>query len=150
LPEGFFADPELAEVAARLPGEGEVRELTLARRVFASGRTSAFVAGRGASAPELRELGGRLLAFYGQHEHRKLTLSSAQLQTLDGFAGEEHLARVAEYRAAHARVVSVSRELAELREREGARERDLDLLRFELSEIEAAEPDPGEEEGLAS
>ena len=45
------------------------------RRVGASGRTSAFVGGRAASAADLQSLGGRLLAFYGQHEHRRLTLA---------------------------------------------------------------------------
>jgi DNA repair protein RecN (Recombination protein N) len=148
IPEGFLEDPDLAEIAARLP-EGAT-EIMLARRVSAQGRTSAFVQGRMATAPELKELGGRLLAFYGQHEHRRLTLASAQLQTLDGFAGVEHLARRRSYRSAHAEVLALGREFAELREREGARERDLDLLRFELSEIEAANPDAAEEEDLAA
>ncbi|MGI9020471.1 MAG: DNA repair protein RecN [Solirubrobacterales bacterium] len=142
IPEGMLDDPDLAEVAERLP-EGAT-EVTLGRRVGASGRTSAFVAGRSASAADLQLLGSRLLAFYGQHEHRKLTLASAQLEVLDGFAGAEHLALRRRYRAAHAEVQQVGRELAELREREGARERDLDLLRFELSEIEVAAPDPAE------
>ena len=73
LPEGLLGDPELAEIAERLP-EGAT-EVAIGRRVSASGRTSAFLAGRSASAPELQALGSRLLAFYGQHEHRKLTLS---------------------------------------------------------------------------
>jgi DNA repair protein RecN (Recombination protein N) len=146
LPEGLLADPELADIAERLP-EGAT-ELAVGRRVSASGRTSAFLAGRSASAPELRALGPRLLAFYGQHEHRKLTLAGAQLETLDGFAGEEHLGRRRAYRDAHADVQRIERELAAIREREGARERDLDILRFELQEIEAAKPDPAEEAEL--
>jgi DNA repair protein RecN (Recombination protein N) len=76
-------------------------------------------------------------------------LSSAQLEILDGFAGPEHLRRRAEYRATHRELNSIDRELADLREREGARERDLDLLRFELAEIEAAAPDADEEADLA-
>jgi DNA repair protein RecN (Recombination protein N) len=146
LPEGLLDDPELAEIAARLP-EGAT-ELAIGRRVSASGRTSAFLAGRSASAPELQALGSRLLAFYGQHEHRKLTLSGAQLETLDGFAGEEHLECRTAYREAHAEVVRIERELARIREREGARERDLDILRYELEEIDAAKPDPAEEAEL--
>ena len=147
-PADLFADEELAELAERMPeGAGEI---VLGRRIGASGRTSAFVQGRSASAADLRTLGSRLLAFYGQHEHRRLVLSSAQLEILDGFAGAEHLERRARYRGAHAEVSSISRELAELREREGARERDLDLLRFELAEIEAAAPDPGEEDEVAA
>ncbi len=147
LPDGLLDDPDLAEIAERLP-EGAT-EVAIGRRVSASGRTSAFLAGRSASAPELQALGSRLLAFYGQHEHRKLTLSGAQLETLDGFAGEEHLERRRAYREAHAEVIRIERELARIREREGARERDLDILRYELDEIEAAKPDPAEETELA-
>ena len=147
LPEGMLDEPELAEIAERLP-EGET-EIVLGRRVSASGRTSAFLGGRAATAPELRALGSRLLAFYGQHEHRKLTLASAQLETLDGFAGAAQIERRSAYRAAHHEVNAIVGELATLRDRQGARERDLDLLRFELSEIEAARPDPAEESELA-
>src|SRR5690606_25091006 len=63
LPPGLLAEPELAEPAERLPEGAE--EIVLGRRVSASGRTSAFVAGRAATAADLRLLGGRLLAFYG-------------------------------------------------------------------------------------
>ena len=147
LPEGLLDDPELAEIAERLP-EGST-ELAIGRRVSASGRTSAFLAGRSASAPELQALGARLLAFYGQHEHRKLTLAGAQLETLDGFAGKEHLERRRAYRDTHAEVVRIERELEKIREREGARERDLDILRYELDEIETTKPDPAEEAELA-
>ncbi len=142
-PEGLLADPELAELRERLPEDPD--EIVLGRRIASSGRTSAFVQGRSASAADLRALGSRLLAFYGQHEHRKLVLSSAQLEILDGFAGGEQLERRARYRAAHAQVGALEGELAELRARDGARERDLDLFRYELAEIEAAAPDPVEE-----
>ena len=148
LPPELFADEELAELAERMPEGAD--EIVLGRRIGASGRTSAFVQGRSASAADLRALGSRLLGFYGQHEHRKLVLSSAQLEILDGFAGAEHLDRRARYREAHMEVGSISRELAELRDREGARERDLDLLRFELAEIEAAAPNPDEEDELTA
>ena len=148
LPPDLFAGEELAELEDRMPAAAE--EIVLGRRIGASGRTSAFVQGRSASAADLRALGSRLLAFYGQHEHRKLVLSSAQLEILDGFAGAEHLERRARYREAHAEVTSIGRELAELGAREGARERDLDLLRFELAEIEAAGPEPGEEDELTA
>ena len=73
LPDGLLDDPELADLAERVP-EG-ASEIVLGRRVGASGRTSAFAAGRSASAADLRALGSRMLAFYGQHEHRRLMLS---------------------------------------------------------------------------
>jgi DNA repair protein RecN (Recombination protein N) len=142
LPAGLLEDPELAEIAERLPEGAE--EIVLGRRVSASGRTAAFLAGRAATAGELKLLGGRLLAFYGQHEHRKLTISSAQMEVLDGFAGAEHLALRERYREAHRECGRLAAELEELRERDGSRERDLDLHRYELAEIEEVAPDPAE------
>jgi DNA repair protein RecN (Recombination protein N) len=148
LPAGLLDDPELAELAERLPAGAE--EVVLGRRVSAGGRTSAFVAGRSATAADLKALGGRLVAFFGQHEHRKLTISSAQMEVLDGFVGAKHLALREEYREANREVGRLSAELVELREREGSRERDLDLYRYELSEIEEVEPDPEERDALAA
>jgi DNA repair protein RecN (Recombination protein N) len=146
LPEGIRDDPELAELAERLPPGGDV---VLARRVAAgSGRSSAFIAGRSAAAADLRILGSRLLAFYGQHEHRKLTLAAAQGEILDGFAGGPHLKLRSAYRRSHSEVTALTRERDELAAREGARERDIDLLRFELGEIDEIAIEPGEQESL--
>jgi DNA repair protein RecN (Recombination protein N) len=148
LPEGLLSEPELTELAERLPEGAE--EVVLGRRVSAGGRTSAFVAGRAATAADLKLLGGRLIAFFGQHEHRRLTISSAQLEILDGFAGAEHLGLRQDYREAHRECGRLAAELAELREREGSRERDLDLYRYELSEIEDVAPVPEERAEIAA
>jgi len=147
LPKGLLGGPEMAEIAERLPEDAD--EVVLGRRVSASGRTSAFVAGRAASASDLKLLGGRLLAFYGQHEHRKLTISSAQMEVLDGFAGPSHLELRDSYREVHRECLRLAAALEALRERDGSRERDLDLFRYELAEIEEVAPDPEEADGLA-
>ena len=57
----------------------------------------------------------QLLAFFGQHEHRKLTISSAQLEVLDGFAGPEHLETRRRYRDAYREHGRLAAELAETR-----------------------------------
>src|SRR5436190_343861 len=67
-PPGLLDDPALAELRERLPEDDS--EIVLARRVSAEGRSRAYVQGRSATAADLSELGGRLVAFYGQHEHR--------------------------------------------------------------------------------
>jgi DNA repair protein RecN (Recombination protein N) len=141
-------DPELADLLDRLPEDAD--EVVIARRVSAAGRSSAFLAGRAATAPDLRELGTRLLSFYGQHESRKLTLTSVQGEILDSYAGATHLELRDRYATSHRTVLAAERELRELSEREGARERDLDLLRFELAEIEELAPDPGEYDTLTT
>ncbi len=138
LPPGLLDDGELAELRERLPDDAD--ELVLGRRVGADGRTRAFVQGRSASAADLRELGSRLLSFYGQHEHRKLTIAAAQLELLDGFAGERAATVRSELAGCHAAVIAAAAEIEELRGRAGARDRDLDLLAFEIAEIEALGP----------
>src|SRR3954471_6581660 len=130
--EGVFEGPD-----------GE--DVVLARRVTAAGRTRAYVNGRWANVADLQELAQSLLSFHGQHEHRKLMLTSAQLELLDAFCGSKHLAARAELAGVHARVRELEGALAQLRELAGARERELDLLEFELAEIDAAAPDEAEQ-----
>lgn len=146
LPTGWEDEPDLVEILDRLPADTE--ELVLGRRVSDSGRTSAFVGGRAASASDLQTLATRLLAFYGQHEHRRLTIGSVQTAMVDGAGGPEHAAILESYRRAWAEHRRVEGELEELVGRDRARERDLDLHRFELEEIEAAAPEAGEKEPL--
>jgi DNA repair protein RecN (Recombination protein N) len=148
--EGVFAlPPDLpADLADRLPSDAE--ELVLARRVSAEGRTRAYLGGRSATAADLRDVGGALLSFYGQHEHRKLTLASAQLGILDGFCGPEQADRRAACAEAYAEARAAEAALDELQARAGARDRELDLLVWELEEIERAAPSEAEEAELAA
>jgi DNA repair protein RecN (Recombination protein N) len=146
--EGVFELPEAlrGELGERLPADAE--EVVLARRVSAEGRSRALVNGRSASAADLRELAEPLVAFYGQHEHRRLMLASSQLEVLDAACGPEQAARRTAAAAAHAEVRRLEAALQELRERSGARERELDLLEFELREIEEADPSESEDQAL--
>ena len=148
--EGVFALPQelRTELGDRLPDDAE--ELVLARRVSAEGRTRAYLGGRSATAADLRDIGAAVLSFYGQHEHRKLMLASAQLEILDGFAGTEQAARRESCREAYARERALQDRLAMLRERAGARDRELDLLDWELAEIDRAAPSEEEEAALES
>jgi DNA repair protein RecN (Recombination protein N) len=123
-------------------------EVVLARRVGADGRTRAYLNGRSATVAELRDLGAELLAFYGQHEHRKLTLSAAQLQILDGLCGPEQAVRLRACAEAHERTRRLAGRMDELRELSCERERELDLLDYELAELDAAAPDEREHEQL--
>jgi DNA repair protein RecN (Recombination protein N) len=146
--EGVFALPAglRGELGDRVPADAE--ELVVARRVNAEGRSRAYVGGRSCSAGELRDVTTRLVAFYGQHEHRRLTLASAQLELLDGACGDAHHAARWALTAQHGRVRALAASLDGLRERAGARDREIDLLDFELAEIEEADPSESEEQEL--
>ncbi|MDQ6779079.1 MAG: AAA family ATPase, partial [Actinomycetota bacterium] len=122
----------------------DAQELVLARRVSSEGRTRAYINGRSASVGELRDLGSELLSFYGQHEHRKLMLASAQMEILDAYCGPEQAGRRAAFEQAYVRAEGLAASLKGLRERAGERERELDLVEFELSEIESIAPEEAE------
>ncbi len=146
--EGVFALPPALAGSERLPTGAE--EIVLARRVWPDGRTRAYVCGRAATQADLQELGGQLLAFYGQHEHRKLMLSASQLEVLDAYCGGDQPALRVKLRAAYDRVRELEQRVAGLRELAGARDRELDLLTFELEEIEAAAPTEAEQAALTA
>ncbi|MFZ2112703.1 MAG: DNA repair protein RecN [Solirubrobacteraceae bacterium] len=154
--EGVFSVPEAmrAEIVESLPenvrpSEGpDELELVLARRVSADGRTRAFLNGRSATVGDLRELGARLISFYGQHEHRKLVLASAQLQMLDQVCGPAHAQRLQACATAYRETVRLESELERLAELANARERELELLEHELAEIEQLDPDEDEHQTL--
>jgi len=135
---GFGSHPPSPHLPEVLPTDAD--EIVLARRVWPDGRTRAYVCGRSATVADLRELGSALLSFYGQHEHRKLMLSAVQLDVLDGYCGLLQgglRERVAE---AYARVRGLDERYEAVRELAAGRERELDLLAFELDEIERVAP----------
>ncbi len=146
--EGVFElPPDLAGGSdERIPEDAE--ELVLARRVWPDGRTRAYVCGRSATVADLRELGSKMLSFYGQHEHRKLMLTAAQLDALDAFCGPSQLALRVEMAGAHEAVRALETRIEELDGLVGARDRELDLIGFELREIEEIAPSAEEETEL--
>jgi len=146
--EGIFDLPERLREQLGERISADAQELTLARRVGVDGRTRAYVGGRSAAVSDLREIGGALLAFYGQHEHRKLTLSAAQLEILDSLCAGDHTARLRGCAHAFAQVRALEARLQTLRELSSQRERELDLLAYELGEIDAVAPDEREHEQL--
>ncbi len=146
--EGVFSLPVALEPEDRDRIPDGTDEIVLARRVWPDGRTRAYVCGRSATLADLRELGSRLLSFYGQHEHRKLMLGAAQLEILDAHCGEAQQALRSRVGAAHKQVRELERRVAELGALAGARDRELDLLAFELEEIEAVAPSEADEAAL--
>jgi len=146
--EGVFALPEGFDPAAdeRIPADAS--EIVLARRVWPDGRTRAYVCGRSSTLADLRELGSLLVSFYGQHEHRKLMLGAAQLEILDAHCGEQQLELRGRLRGVYDRVRELSAQMADLEALAGARDRELDLVAFELDEIESVSPSEEEEAEL--
>jgi DNA repair protein RecN (Recombination protein N) len=121
-------------------------EVVVRREITAQGRSRAFVNGALATAAALRDLSQRLVELHGQHEHQALLDPAVHLPLLDGYAA--HASLTAEVAAAWAVVAELRERLDRLTMAAGEREARLDLVSFQLAEIEKLAPRPGEDEDL--
>ncbi len=152
--EALFELPQEHPVFARLdaagvsPGAG-VGELLVRRTVSRSGRGRAFVNGSLCTASMLEQAMRGLVDVSGQHEHVSLLDPATHLGLLDAFGGVAAEGGLApRYREAHRELAARVRERDALRAEEGERARRTDYLSFQLRELEAADPRPGEDEEL--
>jgi DNA repair protein RecN (Recombination protein N) len=109
-------------------------EVVLARAVPRSGRSRAYIDGRLATAGELAAIGAELVDLHGQHAHQSLLHTAAQRDALDRFGGID----LGPLQAARRDIGAILDELAGMGGDERARARELDLLRYQVSEIDAA------------
>lgn len=121
-------------------------EWVIRRCVPASGRSRAYVNGELATAAMLAEIGAALIELHGQHAQQSLLLPRTQRDALDRFAGIDR----SDFLAARRSVAAARAGLAELGGDERARARELDLCQFQVDEIDALAPVPGEEDRLAA
>ena len=155
---GGRADPMLVRTGASeawvegrfvRPGDlsdgDEPGEVVLSRAIPRNGRSRAYIDGRLATAGELAAVGAALVDLHGQHAHQSLLHPAAQRESLDRF-GDVDLDPL---RAARYDVALVADELTALGGDERARARELDLVRYQVGEIDgAAVEGPDEDERL--
>jgi DNA repair protein RecN (Recombination protein N) len=129
-------------------GAGEA-EMVLARVVPIEGRSRAYLNGRLATASELGAMAAGLVDLHGQHAHQSLLSPVVQRAALDRFAGTVASDALASYRTARAEMRRLDEGLASLGGDARSRAREIDLLRFQVGEIDAADlSDPGEDVAL--
>ncbi|HEX6230437.1 MAG TPA: DNA repair protein RecN [Actinomycetota bacterium] len=130
--------------AAVEAGWAEEGEIVLGRSVSREGRSAARIGGQLAPVSALAQLAADLVEVHGQHEGVRLLSTTAQTGFLDRFAGRAHLDALRALATEHELLRAAEGALAELVARERDRERELDLLRYQVREIEGADPTPGE------
>jgi len=123
--------------------EPEDGELIVEREILPNGKSRAFAGGRPVTAALLKELARSLGDIHGQHDQQQLFSGSVQREMLDGFAGAGEL--VSEVGSLYARWSAASQELAELERTSQEKLRQADLWTFQRSEIEAVNPQAGED-----
>ena len=123
-------------------------ELIVRREITSQGRSRAFINGALATAAALKDLSNRLVELHGQHEHQQLLDPTQHLALLDAWAGlaqeREHVA------AAFATVRGLREQLDRLRMDDRERAARLDLVEFQLGELQKANLQPGEDETLTN
>ena len=130
--------------------ELEDDSVIVARTVSTEGRSRATAGGAGVPAATLGALTGELVAVHGQSDQQLLLQPTRQRDCLDAYAGDSACQLLATYRRLHARVKEIDAELTDIIGAARERAREADLLRFGLGEIEAADPQPGEDVELAA
>lgn len=149
--EGTFRIPDAsrAEMHAILQREELLDDpdyLQIAREFRREGRNVARINGRPATVALVRELGELLIDLHGQSEHLSLLRVPAHRQLLDRYASVDR--ELAAYQKSYIQLQELRRELASLRAAEQDAARRIELLTFQVQEIDAAKFEPEEEATL--
>jgi len=148
VPDGWVSNPVGSDdVSVDWVEDGEV---ILARSVAADGKSSARIGGQLTTASALSNVSARLIEIHGQHGSLRLLDPSTQTAFLDRYAGAPHLAAVAAYAESYQRATAARRALRRLEDDARDRERELDLLRYQVEEIRSVAPELGETDALRS
>lgn len=121
-------------------------ECILRRVVSAEGRSKGYINGRAVPLANLRELGELLVEIHGQHEHQRLMRSDAQRELLDSYAG--HDAELDAVRQTWLTQRRLDDEWQALETGRQARAARLELLRYQVEELQAAHVQTGEAEAI--
>lgn len=143
------AGPELREIADDHGGEVEAGQLLLGRQVSAEGRSRAFLGGASVPASALVRVGTALVAVHGQSDQHRLLRPEAQRDALDAYGGADLAEVLSRYVTGLTRLRGLETELRDVLGTARERAREADVLRLGLEEIEAVDPQPGEDDFLA-
>lgn len=146
VPPGSAAAEALEEAGAVPNDDGT---MTVSRSVGAASRSRTVVGGRQLPQAVLAEASEDLVTVHGQADQVRLRSASKQRDTLDRYAGDAHLAVLAEYRAAWAALAETRDELAKMRSGAEAERAAVRHLRDDIDAIAAVDPQEGEDDALA-
>ena len=121
-------------------------DLIIKRSFSATGGTRQFINGSPTTLSVLKKLGDELVDLHGPHDHQSLLSPETQLSLLDSFARADE--QLDDYRKYYRQLQTLIAEHAALNTAETAREQELDLLRYQITEINSANLVAGEEEEI--
>lgn len=125
----------------------EDSSLLLTRRIGAGGKSVCKINGRSATVSMLREIGGMLVNIHGQHDSQELLNPECQYKYIDMLLPDKSI--LERYKTSFKELISVRRRLKKLTQEEADREKELELLNYQIDELEAAQLRVGERDELA-
>jgi DNA repair protein RecN (Recombination protein N) len=144
--EGTFVLPDVTRSSVLEEALGDLAEeveaddgLVLRRTLTEDGRSRCYVGGVTVPVRALASLGERMVSYHSQREQTRLTEPAEQLAILDDFLDEGAVEAKEEREALWHAVERDRRELVEITASSEARLREIDFLRFQVSELEAAD-----------
>lgn len=146
LSDNPYAQEKVRQSLQRVRPMSEDDSLVVRRIISKSGRGKVIMNDQLSTLGTLSEIGGELLSIYGQHEHQSLQKVETHIDILDELGGL--LEKREEFQRKFQEFISLTEEVARIREEKekGAKERE--LMRFQLKEIEQSQIQEGEEEAL--
>lgn len=116
------------------------------RKISVSGASSAIVNGRTVTVSVLRTIGEFLINIHGQHASQALLEEENHILYLDAMANDSSL--LSEYSKIYEEYSETKNKIEELKKKENEKERTIELLKYQLNDIDSVKPKKGEEEAL--
>jgi DNA repair protein RecN (Recombination protein N) len=126
----------------------EDKSLLISRNISADGRGTCRIAGRPTTVSMLRDIGRLLVNIHGQHDNQALLSTDKHIYYLDRYASNDVFAL--EYGELYTKMKQIKSELKKLQIDDAQKTRRIDLLRYQINDIESAALKEGEDEALST
>ncbi len=144
----YFEDipDSVAEKIAEIGYEVDDGTLLLSRKISANGKSACKINGKSATVSMLKEIGALLVNIHGQHDNQALLNPDYQYQYIDMMFSDSKLFQ--QYKSSFKDLISVRRKLKALTMRESDKDKELELLDYQIKELEDANIKIGERDEL--
>lgn len=144
----YFEDipDSVAEKIAEIGYEVDDGTLLLSRKISANGKSACKINGKSATVSMLKEIGALLVNIHGQHDNQALLNPDYQYQYIDMMFGDSKIFQ--QYKSSFKDLISVRRKLKALTMRESDKDKELELLDYQIKELEDADIKIGERDEL--
>ena len=122
--------------------------IIVSREIHTNGRNSCKINGRLVTVNELKDFMSKIVDIHGQNDNQTIMMKPEHVNYLDNFIGDKLIKEKQEYLSLYERYNQINKELKENYGDDKEKQRRLDLLRYQLNEIENANLKNGEEDEL--